>query len=259
MHTRIFQLIKIASVFSLPVVMSDARAQEVESEFGKSYFNVDQEMTYAVGRHEFEPVSKAAATGTLIPHSYVDLNREPRITFEFQHSIELRRSEAALREIARAANNFEIPESFELSNSDLLIARWENEFLGCSSTKFLPTQENVCADRPVHDHLNLVWTTEGFELHSYKGEKYSGKCGSLPPARCVAVIPLKLHSLDTTNFSLVLVANQSRLLPLYVILSNDGTVRTAMSPNGELSFESNWQNTWANSTEKFSSFLSAVD
>ena len=261
MHTRIFQLIKIASVISLPVVMSDAQAQKIESKLGESYFKVNQEMTYALGRHEFEPTVKASETVTMIPHSTIKWGDECDLSFELNTSLRLQRCENALRSFASSANTFEIPVSFDLTDADLLLARWNTHFAALASTDLLPQQDVLRSERPAHEHFDLVLTSRGFELHVHKRAR-SGRCRvtrTRTTTQHPETIPLKVHSLDTRDPSLVLVANQSRLLPLFVILSNDGSVRTAMSPNGELSFESTVENTWAKPTEKISSFLSTVD
>lgn len=262
MNTKLFQLIRIASVISLPVVLTDTQAQDIETQLGESYFKVDQAMTYALDRHELEPVSEASGCGALLPHSSMEWGSKSDLSFEFHDSVEFQRCENALRTFASSAKKFEMPNSYELTHADLLLARWDTHFTALASTDLLPQKFLLRLDRPDNEHFELVLTSRGLELHVLKSKSDCARC-RLPrtrtPAQRLEVIPMNIHSQDIRDSNLVLVPKQSRLLPLYVILSNDGTARTAMNPNDEFFVDHNSKNTWANSTEKFSTFLSAVD
>ena len=258
MNFKILQLVKIASVISLPVILSDAQAQEFEPNLGETYFKADQMVSFELGpdKPDFEEVIKPNF-GILRWSSF--LGHESGLSLELRDSLELQRSKNELRSFALSTKDFEIPLSLALPHSVLLLARWDKDFLSNATTELLPKHDLTC-ERPSNDHFELVWTSTGFELNCYQSEKISGgRCYySPPPARQTKVIRLTVQSYGSHGSNLILVPKQHpRLLPLFVILSDHGTVRTAMSPDADLLFPpSNLDNN--NSTTWNSEYFSAT-
>jgi hypothetical protein len=252
MNFNILQLIKIASVISLPVFLSDAQAQEFEPKLGETYFKVDQMVSFELGSNEphFEGIITPQSR---ISHSSKILRGESNLPLEIGDSIDFQSSQNALRTLTLSKQDFEIPFAFELTHSDLLLARWNRDFPSYATTELLPSTALICEERPSGHHFELVWTSSGFELRSYPNVTTGRRCGSPPPRPLVIqteVIPLTVESYRLDGSNLVLVPKQQpRLLPFFVILSNHGTARMAVSPEFDILFpasnlDNNNSTTW---------------
>lgn len=260
MNPKLLQLIKIASVFSIPLTLAEAQAQEFEPQLGEAYFQNDQVIAYKLSLGETNIAGIDFSRGNRLVHSAEAWNPAVGSSLKPQALIEFQSSENALREFAMSVKDFDVPAAYELSNADWLLARWDRDFPGFASTDLLPKQESVFAQRSHNDHFELVWTSSGFEIHCYKSVNFSGRCSQFLPAQLADVIPLGVQPNLTGDSNLILASKQSRLLPLFVILSNSGTVRTAMRPDAsDLIAGSKPKNVSSNASGDYLAIISVVD
>lgn len=151
------------------------------------------------------------------------------LTLPLAGKLECERSRYALRKLADRADALE---SFELFDSHRLLARWDGPVAPFSTTELIDSQRGIFRDRSPEDHFELWWTADGFELRRYEDmDKRPRKCTPSPPAVLTETMPLVVYS---DNSCLILCSpSQRRLLPLFVVLSHDGTVSTSMFPDEE--------------------------
>lgn len=258
------QLTKIAFVIFLFVIRTDTQAQDVGSQFGKTDFDINQLVFHELGSNETDFENLLAHEFHLPGLSEV-FEQDVSQTMEFGDSLELQRSENALRAFAYSVKDLELPFSFELNHSDLTLARWDKEFLGFETTKLMPKHDQFYFERPQSGHIKLVWTSTGFELQRFQTATWSVQRCWTPsppppaPAQRAEVIPLTVHSRGSGGANLVLVPKQSRLLPLFVILSDLGTARTALSSNTDILFPVSNLNKSSTTNKKYAALFTVVD
>ncbi len=141
------------------------------------------------------------------------------------------RSQNALRSFVTSSNDFQLPLSFEWNRSTFLLARWEGRKPLHKPTKTFPENKRRDRQRPDHDHVELVWSPSGFQLNFYEDrDDRVRKCIWFPPAVLVETVPLTVHSHQSC---LVLCPNKNvGVLPLFVILSENGDAQLSINPIG---------------------------
>ena len=160
-------------------------------------------------------------------------------SYEMGNQIERLQSRNLLEIFATLTNAFRLPPLFDSEHSDLLIARWDEDFLFTGLVIISPqpkTEINLEAFN--FDHLELVWVANEFQLRLYQSI-WPSRCffGDLT-ARCIDTIPLRA---DISDLNLVLVPKATKgQFQFQLTISKAGKVCIGADPDVPMLLNQIW-------------------